>query len=136
MTRLVGKAVVTASLVAFVLAACGGSDTATAVLETVDADVFAELAADDGIVLLDIRTPEEFASGHIAGSVNIDFYEDDFATQIGALDRDVEYAVYCRSGNRSGQAMELFTDLEFHAVHNLGGGIVAWTEAGLVLTEG
>lgn len=136
MTRLAGKVAIAASLATFFLAACGGSDTATAVLETVDSEVFAELAADDGIVLLDIRTPEEFASGHIEGSVNIDFYEDDFATQIGALDRDIEYAVYCRSGNRSGQAMELFADLEFNAVHNLGGGIVAWAEAGLALTEG
>ena len=136
MTRLVGRAAVAASLAAFILTACGGSDTTTAVFETVDPGVFADLATTEDVVILDIRTPEEFAEGHIEGSVNIDFYADDFATQIGALDRNVEYAVYCRSGNRSGQAMELFADLEFNAVHELGGGVVAWAEAGLALTEG
>lgn len=136
MTRLTGRAVIAASLAAFVLTACGGSDTTTAVLETVDAGAFADLVATDGTVILDIRTPEEYAEGHIEGSLNIDFYEDDFATQIGALDRGIEYAVYCRSGNRSGQAMELFADLEFNAIHELGGGIVAWIEAGLELATG
>jgi rhodanese-related sulfurtransferase len=134
MTRLVGRVVIAVSLAAFVLTACGGSDTA--VLETVDAGAFADLVAADGTVILDIRTPEEYAEGHIEGSLNIDFYEEDFAAQIGQLDRDVEYAVYCRSGNRSGQAMELFADLEFNAVHELGGGIVAWIGAGLELATG
>ena len=84
MTRLVGRAVIAASLAAFILTACGGSDTTTAVLETVDTGAFADLAETEDVVILDIRTPEEFAEGHIESSVNIDFYADDFATQISS----------------------------------------------------
>ena len=57
--------------------------------------------------LLDVRTPEEFAAGHLAGAENIDFYAADFADQIDALDQGEQYVVYCRSGNRSGQATAL-----------------------------
>lgn len=124
------------ALVAFALivAACGGG-SATRVIETVSPQTAAErLAADPASVLLDIRTPEEVAAGHIPGSRNIDFYADDFATQIGELDRDASYVVYCRSGSRSGQAMELFDRLDFVDVIEIDGGIVAWTAAGLPIT--
>jgi rhodanese-related sulfurtransferase len=115
------------------LTACGGD---TAVIETVDAGVASNLIASPDTVLLDIRTPEEFSEERIEGSVNIDFYAADFADQIGSLDRDTAYVVYCRTGNRSGQAMELFRDLEFTEVHEIGGGIVAWLQAGLATVSG
>ena len=54
--------------------------------------------------MLDVRTPEEFAEGHVEGATLIDFYEPDFAERIAALDRDATYVVYCRSGNRSATA--------------------------------
>ena len=123
------------SLAFGLLAACGG-DTATGTLETINAETFADLVAEPVTVILDIRTPEEFDSGHIDGSVNIDFYDADFADQIGDLDRDTQYVVYCRSGNRSGQAMDLFAELQFNTVYELGEGIVAWSAAGLPLTTG
>jgi phage shock protein E len=129
------RSVVIMSLALGLLAACGG-DTATGTLETVDAAAFADLASEPATVILDIRTLEEFDSGHIDGSVNIDFYAADFADQIGALDRDTQYVVYCRSGNRSGQAMDLFAELQFNTVYELGEGIVAWSAAGLPLTTG
>ncbi len=76
-------------------------------------------------VLLDVRTPEEFAAGHIEGSVNIDIFNPDFRDQIDALDKNKEYFVYCRSGNRSGQACMLMAELGYKS-NNLMGGIGAW----------
>ncbi|MEM8745438.1 MAG: rhodanese-like domain-containing protein [Actinomycetota bacterium] len=91
----------------------------------------------DDLVVLDVRTAEEFADGHIEGAVMLDFYRDDFAEQIAALDRDVPYVIYCRSGNRSGQTRQLMADLGFEAVDDVDGGVISWAEAGLpfVVTE-
>lgn len=87
-------------------------------------------------VVLDVRTPEEFAEGHIEGAVNIDIYEPSFADDIDALDRAVPYVVYCRSGNRSAEATALMGDLSFESVQEIDGGVVAWTEEGLPLVTG
>lgn len=117
---------------ALALAACGGGGD----YQLVDAPSALELAQDSSqeVVVLDIRTPEEFAAGHIADSVMIDFYSPDFRAQLDELDKDASYLVYCRSGNRSSQAMPLFKDLGFTTVSELEGGIITWAEAGLPLT--
>ena len=88
-------------------------------------------AAPDDLVILDIRTPKEYAEGHIDGATLIDFYRDDFAEQIAALDRDDPYVLYCRSGNRSQQARSLMAELGFTDVADVDGGIVGWQAAGL-----
>ena len=116
------------------LAACGGD---TAVFELTDAAESQELLTDPpaGLVVLDIRTPEEYGEGHLAGSSNLDFYEPDFATSLDALDKDLPYFVYCRSGNRSSTAIETMKDLGFTEVYELDGGIVKWAEAGLPIEK-
>ncbi len=124
--RLLASALLTVTLVT---GACGGSSTAP--LDTVGPVAAAEVIAEPGTVLLDIRTPQEVAEGRIAGAANIDFYEADFRDRIAALDRNASYVVYCRSGNRSGQAMGLFEELGFTDVTEIDGGIVAWLQAGL-----
>ncbi|HSM65560.1 MAG TPA: rhodanese-like domain-containing protein, partial [Ilumatobacteraceae bacterium] len=92
--------------------------------------------APDDLVILDVRTPEEFAEGHIDGAVLVDFYDADFADQLAALDPDVPYLVYCRSGNRSGQTLPLMQQLGFGSAVDVGGGILAWADAGLpVVTD-
>lgn len=116
------------------VSACSSSGSATAV-ESVSPQVAAEkLAAEPGTVVLDIRTPEEVAAGHLPGAVNIDFYEADFEDRIAGLDRDASYVVYCRSGNRTSQARSVFEDLGFGDVIDVDGGIVAWYDAGLPVT--
>ncbi len=124
--RLLASALLSVTLV---VGACGGSSTAQ--VDTVGPAAAAEVIAEPGTILLDIRTPQELADGQIAGAVNIDFYEADFRDRIAALDRDASYVVYCRSGNRSGQAADLFEELGFADVTELDGGIVAWLDAGL-----
>ncbi len=88
---------------------------------------------DDGTdrVLIDVRTPEEFDEAHLDGAMLIDFYRDDFEAAIDELDRDQPYVIYCRSGNRSGQARELMAELGFTDVADIDGGIVAWEADGL-----
>ena len=90
----------------------------------------------DNLVVLDVRTPEEFDEAHIDGAVLVDFYDPDFAEQLAELDPDVPYLLYCRSGNRSGQTAAIMEQLGFIDVADVDGGIVAWGEAGLPLAAG
>ena len=71
-------------------------------------------------MIIDVRTPAEFAGGHLDGAVNIDIQSPDFAGQIAGLDRNGSYVVYCRSGNRSGMAMAQMLDMGFTDVSNAG----------------
>jgi rhodanese-related sulfurtransferase len=75
--------------------------------------------------LLDVRTPAEFAGGTLKGARNLDVTTSQFKNALGSLDKDKEYFVFCRSGNRSGSACALMVEQGFK-VHNLAGGIGAW----------
>lgn len=123
-SRLIALALVGVST----LAACAGGAESGG--ETLDADAFAELTASQGVVVLDVRTPEEFASGHLPDAVNIDVSAPDFAARVATLDLDASYALYCRTGNRSATAMQVMQDAGFESLAHLGGGIVAWVDAG------
>ena len=86
---------------------------------------FAAAAKLPNTTLVDVRTPSEFGSEHLAGAVNIDF-----ATKVMALDKTKSYAVYCRSGNRSKVAMTMMMQQGgFTKVFDLAGGINAWKSA-------
>lgn len=88
------------------------------------------LASDPSITVLDVRTAEEFAEGHIKGAVNIDFNADDFETKIAALDPAKPYLVHCASGGRSGQALPVFENLRFHRLYHLSSGFGGWVADG------
>ena len=75
-------------------------------------------------VIIDVRTPAEFATGHLDGAVNIDVQSPDFAAQIMELDPSGEYFVYCRSGNRSGQAIAQMNQMGFNGENLTNGGSV------------
>jgi phage shock protein E len=107
-------------------------------ISTISVDAAATIAADppSDLVVLDLRTPEEFAEGHLDGAVLIDFYDADFADQLAELDPTLPYLVYCRSGNRSGQAMSVMAELGFTSAFDVDGGILAWAAAGLPVTGG
>lgn len=92
---------------------------------------FAEKIAQEGVTILDVRTPEEFAEGFIQGARNIDFYRDSFEIEINSLDKHVTYALYCRSGKRSGQAGQMMLEAGFISVLNLDGGFIDWINAGM-----
>jgi len=120
-----------------VLGACGGStatDTQLTLTSVEDVQSIVE-APPEGLVVLDIRTPEEFAAGHLAGAINIDYYASDFEQQLGELDRDVPYVMYCNSGNRSSNALPVMDSIGFSEVYELDGGIQAWFGAGLPIEQ-
>jgi len=97
----------------------------------VKAEAAAKLLADDSkVVVLDIRTPDEFKAGHIKGATNLDFYADDFETRLGKLDREKSYLVHCASGGRSGRSLALFNKLGFRSVYHLDDGFKGWEKAG------
>ena len=99
-------------------------------------NVILALQDDPEFVLLDIRTPAEVEAGHISGAINLDFYGPAFRDNLTALDRDKIYLIYCRSGNRSGQAFDMMEELGFERVHDLGGGIKQWMAAGYPVCAG
>lgn len=76
-------------------------------------------------VILDVRTPSEFNSGNIPGAINIDIMSYEFHDKIAELDKSKTYFIYCRSGNRSGQACNIMSDMGYKT-YNLVGGIGAW----------
>lgn len=87
------------------------------------------------LVVVDIRTPAEFAGGHIKGAVNIDFQTEGFAEAIAALDAGVPTVFHCRSGGRSGQAQSLFESLPFTELYHFAAGSNGWSAAGYPITQ-
>lgn len=120
------------------LAACSSTDAATdADIRVVDPVAAAELLeAEPDRVIIDVRTPAEYAAGHVDGAVLVDYEAADFEERIAEFDRDDDYLIYCRSGNRSAGARQVMADLGFSDVVDVEGGAVAWSGAGLPLVAG
>ncbi len=93
------------------------------------------LKSDENVAVLDVRTPEEYAEGHIDGAINIDFRADDFSDQVRQLDRETPYVVHCRSGGRSTASLDILQDLGFRRIYHLDEGINGWLEAELPLEK-
>jgi rhodanese-related sulfurtransferase len=90
---------------------------------------------DPDFVILDIRTPGEYRSGHIENSIMIDFYSKTFAEEVNRLNREKTYLVHCRSGNRSTRSMALFEKLQFQKIYHLSSGINGWNSEGLPVVK-
>ncbi|QGF23057.1 rhodanese-like domain-containing protein [Raineyella fluvialis] len=87
-------------------------------------------AAKPGVVVVDVRTPAEYAAGHVQGAVNLDVQAADFTTKMNQLDKTATYAIYCHSGNRSAAATTAMGKAGFSHVYNLKGGIADLQSAG------
>jgi rhodanese-related sulfurtransferase len=112
-----------------------GCSSSTAGATNMDVLEFSKKITESGVVVLDVRTPGEFAEGYIEGAQMIDFQGGSFETEIASLDKDVTYAVYCRSGNRSGQAVKIMQDAGFGNLFNLEGGVIDWANQGMPLVK-
>ena len=121
------------ALIASVLLLAGCSSSTGAI--DLGVSEFSTKVAEAGVITLDVRTPIEFAEGHIEGARLIDFQSGNFENEIAALDKNATYAVYCRSGNRSGQAVKVMQDAGFTNVFNMNGGVIDWANAGLPLVN-
>ena len=84
-----------------------------------------------GAIAIDVRTKEEYASGHVPGATNIDISSSTFEEEIGKLDKSKQYVVNCLSGGRSSRAVARMDELGFTDARNVAGGITAWKSAGL-----
>jgi phage shock protein E len=104
--------------------------TVVTVVTNVQTQVAAKLVAEGKVIVLDVRTPEEFSEGHIAGATNINFMAKDFATRIATLDTNKVYLVHCASGGRSRRCLPQLKQLGLKQIYHLDGGFSAWEEAG------
>ncbi len=99
-------------------------------VKLVDVGQAEKLIADKRVVILDVRTPSEFAAGHLAGATNLDFHGSDFQSRLDHLDKRQSYLVHCAAGGRSARAGALMSGLDFTSVYDLKGGLNAWQKAG------
>jgi rhodanese-related sulfurtransferase len=89
-----------------------------------------------GVTIIDVRTPEEFSSGHISEALNADFNDQaKFKRYLDSLDKKSKYLIYCRTGNRSGQALKQMTAMGFTSVADLSGGIESWQSQNLPVSN-
>jgi rhodanese-related sulfurtransferase len=94
-----------------------------------DVQAFEKKIIEPNVIILDVRTPEEFKQAHIQNAKNLDIYSQYFSLDINGLDKTKSYAVYCRSGNRSQDACQIMTEFGLSNIFNLLGGITAWVDA-------
>ena len=94
-----------------------------------------KLIAAKKVVVLDVRTPEEYAAGHIAGATNVNFNGKDFQAKLEKLDKDQTYLVHCAVGMRSAKACKKMDELQFRNLYDLQGGLNAWKKAGLPVAK-
>ena len=86
---------------------------------------------DENFIIIDVRTPEEYAGGHIEKATNLDYYSETFEDELNQLDKDKTYLIYCRTDHRSGEALDMMAEFGFREVYNMLGGIVQWEEVNL-----
>ena len=116
------------------LTGCGAeteSPTMNDMPRRVDLNQFQQLIEAGGVVLLDVRTPEEFQSGHIPAAINLDVNSSGFGEAIRMLDTNATYLVYCGSGRRSQRACGLLEAAGIAQLHDLAPGITGWKAAGM-----
>ncbi len=111
-------------LLALTVVSC--EETAATGYENLDNKTFITRMQEPGIVLLDVRTEDEYVRGHIPNAINMDFYNPNFKTDIKKLDKDKSYLIYCAAGGRSKKTSRLLRDNGFNKVYNLQQGFNNW----------
>jgi len=93
------------------------------------------LISKNQVVIIDVRTPQEYSQGHLENAVNFDFSSANFESKISGLDKSKSYLLYCQSGRRSKAASEVVKSLGFGEVYNLLGGIAQWQAINLPVVK-
>ncbi len=93
-------------------------------------DMITAVPADPNLVILDVRTQSEYNEGHIEDAANLDYYSASFTENLNNLDKTRTYIVYCRSGGRSANALDIMKNLGFREAYNMLGGITKWINDG------
>ncbi len=95
------------------------------------ADFQKKLAVEKNALILDVRTPQEYANGHLQNATTINFFDTDFKEKVNKLDKNKPVYVYCAVGGRSAKATKILQESGFKTVYNLLGGFNGWSAAGL-----
>ena len=82
-------------------------------------------------VIIDVRTPEEFTQEYIENALNLNYHSETFQDELNQLDKSKTYLIYCQSGNRSRNALNIMAELNFKEAYNMLGGIAEWKKEGL-----
>lgn len=85
-----------------------------------------KMLSQENVIIIDVRSPEEYALGHLPKSININVNDKNFSEQLNNLDKDEKYLVYCRSGVRSVKAINIMKQAGFNKMYNLKTGIKGW----------
>lgn len=119
-------------VLSFLVAACQQSINKSKIVnEKVSIEQFEKLMTEkSNAIILDVRTPEEFAAGHVKGAVNLNIHDAAFKSGLAKLDKTKPMLVYCKSGARSADAASQMKEMGFGEVYNFGGGMLAWSNAG------
>mgnify|MGYP000511492501 CR=1 FL=1 len=121
-----------------IVAACS-THTAQLVTEDISIAKAKSFVSDKKAIILDVRTPEEYAAGHIPGAVNININNDEFAKKVALLDRSKTYVVHCAANvpnGRTDKSFKVMNKLGFSKLLNLEGGIIAWQQEGQQVVKG
>lgn len=135
------KIMLLVALLPLMLVACTSNDKtettdSKVISERLDAKSFHEkLTENPNSQLVDVRTPEEYNSGHIETSLNLNIYDSNFDKEISKLDKSKPVFLYCRSGGRSSSAASKLVDMGFTEIYDLQGGITAWNANNLSLSS-
>ena len=118
------------ALVIGVTLTCGCTKSETATIEDITPREASSLMQDNqnnpDFVIIDVRTPAEFAGEHIENATNINFYSETFRDTLNNLDKNKTYLVYCAVGGRSGSALDIMAEFNFREAYNILGGINQW----------
>lgn len=107
---------------------CENCDMEEKNLEVIKVKDWIDMSKQEDVVILDIRTPEEFNEFHLDKAINFDFYRDNHREELEKLDKNKIYLTHCRSGRRSASNLELMKELGFISVYDMNGGISAYHE--------
>ncbi len=110
----------------------GGAGASTLLTSAEGKDLIESLGGE--VMIIDVRTPAEFAEGHVDGAVNADVESGQFSSFIAELPKDAPYLVYCRSGRRSAVAAQAMVDSGFTQVYDMGG-LIDWEAAGFPVVQ-
>src|SRR5579872_3318568 len=115
----------------------GNSNQSNSIKETISVDQFEKkLAETPGAQLVDVRTADEYADGHLKNSVNMNVNREDYKQMFATLDKSRPVFVYCKAGSRSARAASIMQDMGFKEIYNMDGGIMKWDNAGKPIENG
>ena len=102
------------------------------------AEALALIQANTGnpdFIIIDVRTPEEYAAGHIESAVLVNYNSADFQEEISKFNKEKTYLIYCRTGNRSSGARDIMKELGFREIYHMDGGITEWQAQGFPVVK-